>query len=101
MAVPRAGAVGGRDGGQPVTGGTRGCAWAAARRVPQVQTRSCQSGCGESPAGAWRPHPLSASIPLGPPGRATSREINAPFGARRAPRALESVRESSHEAMAQ
>ncbi len=31
----RVGAVGGCDGGRPVTGGARGCAWAAARRAPQ------------------------------------------------------------------
>jgi hypothetical protein len=36
MAVLARGAVGGRDGGQPVTGGARGSAWAAARRAPQV-----------------------------------------------------------------
>ena len=35
MAVPRAGAVGRRDAGQPVTGGARGCARAAARSAPQ------------------------------------------------------------------
>ncbi len=35
MAVSRASAVGGRDGGQPVTGGARGNARAAARRAPQ------------------------------------------------------------------
>lgn len=40
MAVPPAGGVGGRDDGQPVTGGVRGHARAAARRVPQVLTGS-------------------------------------------------------------
>ena len=55
MAVSCAGAVGGRDGGQPVTGGVRGNARAAARRAPQAQRRSGQLGCGESPVGASRP----------------------------------------------
>jgi hypothetical protein len=32
----RAAAIGGRDGGQPVTGSSRGSARAAARRAPQV-----------------------------------------------------------------
>jgi hypothetical protein len=48
----RMGAVGGRDGGQPVTGGARG----NAGRPPAV-CRRCKGGsgqpnCGESPAGA-------------------------------------------------
>ncbi len=49
MALPAAGVVGGRDGGQPVTGGARGSARAAARRVPQVQRRSCQLGDARVP----------------------------------------------------
>ena len=35
MAFSRTGALSVRDGGQPVTGGSRGSARAAARRVPQ------------------------------------------------------------------
>ena len=35
MALRRMGAVGGRNGGQPVTGGARGRARAAARRAPK------------------------------------------------------------------
>src|SRR5467141_203538 len=47
-------------GAQPVTGDARGSARAAARRVPQVQRRSCQPGCRETPAGASRPPPERA-----------------------------------------
>jgi hypothetical protein len=43
----------GRGDGKPVTDRARGNARAAARRARQVLRRSCQSGCGESPAGAW------------------------------------------------
>ena len=55
-----AGALGGRNGGRPGTGGARGHARAAARRAPQVLRRNCQSGYGESPAGACARPPNDA-----------------------------------------
>ncbi len=84
MALPAAGVVGGRDGGQPVTGGARGSARAAARRVPQVQRRSCQLGDARVPR-ARRARPAECARPSPcPPGRATHTD-NVP-SARRAPR---------------
>jgi len=89
------GALGGRDGGRPVTGGARGSARAAARRAPQVLRRSCQSGRGEFPAGACaRPAELAA-VALPASVRNLPRDY-APPGARRAPRAFKDVRETSH-----
>lgn len=52
MAVSCAGAVGGREGGRPVTGGAPGCARAAARRAPQGAKAELPAGRGECPAGA-------------------------------------------------
>src|SRR5215467_8382286 len=53
MAVPRVGAVGGRNGGQPVTGSARSSARAAARRAPsnfnRINDRSKNPG-DEAPA---------------------------------------------------
>jgi hypothetical protein len=93
---PRAAAVGGRDGCQRVTGGSRGNARAAARRVPQVQRRSCQPDRGQRPASASRP-PRRARPPVTSPARARYLAWDhAPDGARRAPRAVEDVRESPH-----
>ena len=80
-----------RDGGQPVTSVVRGSARAAARRAPQGAKAELPAACGELPAGACA-RPAEPSPSHRPPGRASSREINAPFGARRAPRALEDVR---------
>jgi len=56
MGCSRAGAPGGRDGGQPVTGRARGSARAAARRVPQGAKGACQPGDVSVP----RPLPPSA-----------------------------------------
>src|SRR6266496_6851655 len=86
MAVPRAGAVGGRNGGQPVTGGVRGSARAAARRVPQGTKAELPARLRREPAGASRPPRRVRPTPsLRPPGRADSYGINALSGALRAP----------------
>jgi hypothetical protein len=88
MAVP-AGGVGGRVGGQPVTGGAESNARVAARRVPQVQRRSCQGDRSESPE---RAAPL-----LRPPLRAMCRSDDMPSAARRALRTpLKPRTESCH-----
>ena len=91
MAVPRAGAVGGRDGGQPVTGGARGCARAAARRVPQGAKAELAAWLRRETRGRLAPAPPSATPAVASPARArvSPHEINALSGARCAPRALE------------
>ncbi len=92
MAVPARVRSAGRDGGQPVTGAVGGIARAASRRVPQVQRRSCQPGCGEYPAGPSRPRPPSApACDLAPPRARYLARDHTPDGARRALRALEGV----------
>jgi hypothetical protein len=86
------GAVDGRGGGQPMTGGAR----VALGRQPavrrQVLKRSCQPGRGECPAGAHA-RPAERDCPslrmLAPRYLAWS---HAPDGARRARRALEDVK---------
>ena len=88
MAVPCVGAVGGRDGGQPVTGGTGGNARAAARRAPQVQRRSCQPSCVRVPR-ALRARPVERDHVTSPARARCLTRDHAPFGARRAPRALD------------
>jgi hypothetical protein len=86
----RAGAIGGRDGGQPVTGSARGHARAAARRAPAgakaeaASPVTCESrGRLRPPAerGRWSPRPPGVLPRVGSRAR----------GARRAPRALEDV----------
>ena len=86
MAVHAQVGLGGRDGGQPVTGGAQGDGRAAARRVPQAQRRSCQIARGESPCGPLRPY---WSLDL--LGRATLARDDVPDGAQYALRALEAV----------
>jgi hypothetical protein len=60
-AVPCA-AIGGRDGGQPVTGGVRGAQGRQPAVRRQVQRRSCQPSRDETPPGARRPPNEGARI---------------------------------------
>jgi hypothetical protein len=95
MAVPRVGAVGGRDGGQPVTGDARGSARAAARRAPPGAKAELPVWLRRGSCGRLAPAPPSATPVVASPVRAPiSREINAPLGARRARRAFKDVGES-------
>jgi hypothetical protein len=83
--------------------GDRQCPGVALGRQPAVRRRvlrrSCQPGCGGNPAGALRPPPPSATPAVAFPARAraSSREIDALSGARRARRAFKWVcKESPH-----
>jgi hypothetical protein len=90
MAVPRAGMVGGRDGGQLVTDGARGNARAAARRAPAGAKAEAASPVTSSPAGA-------CARPAGRGAGHFARQVTLPRagsrarGARRAPRAFQDV----------
>lgn len=76
---------GGRKGDNPVAGGLRGRARAAARRAPEVLRRSCQSG----DCAFLRARSTSADMPIATaPATERSRALD---GARRALRALEDV----------
>jgi len=90
MAAPVRGRVGGRDGGELVTGAARethGRQPAVRRRVLR---RSCQPGHGEYPAGAS--HPPAERVAVTSPARpATRASVGAPLGARRASRAFKDV----------
>jgi hypothetical protein len=90
--VPSAVALGRRNGGQPVTGGAR----VALGRQPAVRRRvlrrSCKPDYPRVPR-ALRARPAARPRRSNRPrGRGRSREMNAPSGARRAPRALENVK---------
>ena len=85
-------ALGGRDGDQPVTGGARGSARAAARRAPAGAKAELPVRLQRESRGRSAPAPPSETRPSHhPPGRTSPREINAPSGARRALRALEDL----------
>jgi hypothetical protein len=85
------GALGGRDGGRPVTGGARGCARAAARRAPQGAKAELPVRSGEYPAGACA-RPAERAVHHRPRQARYLVRDHAPDGARRAPRAFKDVK---------